>query len=248
MSAASSPQTYYAVLGVSSTASAEEIKTAYRAAAKANHPDLGGDPALMLRINEAYAILKDAYLRADYDHHLADAMNDNEKADETTASFDDGPHTEQQRAAFFARVEQVRFAVQGEYDFLRSATLRSMAVHAASLVAGVIATALLWYGSGRAVSTLQIGIITFCTIFMIGGIFSLYVVLTQTAPLLVRPYQYIYDCAVLDEHISYQDKELIGAILADMIDTRRQARREALRTILPNAFAALKNILSPQKH
>jgi len=78
------------------------------------------------------------------------------------------------------------------------------------------------------------------------GLFSLYVILTQTSVLLVRPYQYIYECAMLDEQISYTDKDLIGAILADMIDSKRKKRAEAIRSLIPNAFAALKRLL--KKH
>lgn len=247
MTTSGSVENYYGVLGVANTASAEEIKVAYRAAAKANHPDLGGDPALMLRINEAYAVLKDTSLRADYDRHLAGRTTSDERPEETVTSFDHEPQTEDQRAAFFARIEQVRFAVQNEYEFLRSATLRSLAVHTISLVMGIVAAALLWFTSAQTLSPAYISSITVSAIFICGGLFSLYVLLTETAALLVRPYQYIYDCALLDEHLSYDDKELIGAILADMIDTRRQARKEALRTVLPNAITALKNIFRSPK-
>ncbi|HEU4734064.1 MAG TPA: DnaJ domain-containing protein [Kofleriaceae bacterium] len=62
---------YYKALGVSKTASADEIKRAYRRLAKANHPDsTGGDKAKESRfkdISNAYDVLGDAKKRALYD-------------------------------------------------------------------------------------------------------------------------------------------------------------------------------------
>lgn len=47
------------VLGVASDADAATIQSAYRAAARANHPDVGGDPTRMADINLAYQYLQD---------------------------------------------------------------------------------------------------------------------------------------------------------------------------------------------
>lgn len=62
---------YYEVLGVSKTASQDEIKKAFRKAAKENHPDLHpGDKdaeARFKEIQEAYEILSDEQNRAKYD-------------------------------------------------------------------------------------------------------------------------------------------------------------------------------------
>jgi len=62
---------FYKALGVSGSATAEDIKRAYRKLAKANHPDsTGGDKAKESRfkdISNAYDVLGDAKKRALYD-------------------------------------------------------------------------------------------------------------------------------------------------------------------------------------
>lgn len=58
---------HYSTLGVSKTATQDEIKSAYRKLAKQHHPDLGGDADKFKSINEAYDVLGDAAKRAEYD-------------------------------------------------------------------------------------------------------------------------------------------------------------------------------------
>jgi len=67
-----SGKNYYDVLGVSKTASAEEIKDAYRKLSKTHHPDVGGDPEKMKDINEAYSVLSDPPKREEYDNPIHD--------------------------------------------------------------------------------------------------------------------------------------------------------------------------------
>jgi len=61
---------YYKILGVARTASADEIKKAYRKLARKYHPDVSKEPdadARMKEVNEANAVLSDTEKRAAYD-------------------------------------------------------------------------------------------------------------------------------------------------------------------------------------
>lgn len=58
---------YYAILGVASTASKEEIKAAYRVLARKNHPDAGGEHERFAQIAEAWEVLSDDEERELYD-------------------------------------------------------------------------------------------------------------------------------------------------------------------------------------
>ena len=57
----------YAVLEVSPTATAAEIKAAYRRLVKQHHPDAGGDDQRILALNAAWEVLGDAERRRAHD-------------------------------------------------------------------------------------------------------------------------------------------------------------------------------------
>lgn len=63
-----SKRDYYEVLGISKSASADEIKKAFRKAAVKYHPDKqGGNEEKFKEVNEAYEVLKDQQKRQRYD-------------------------------------------------------------------------------------------------------------------------------------------------------------------------------------
>ena len=59
---------YYAALGVPKTATADDIKKAFRRLASQHHPDKGGDTQKFQTIQQAYATLGDEQKRAEYDN------------------------------------------------------------------------------------------------------------------------------------------------------------------------------------
>ncbi len=67
---------YYQILGISTDASIDAIKRAYREKALRFHPDRGGSHEQMLRINEAFEVLSDPSMRRQYDYARAHPEDD----------------------------------------------------------------------------------------------------------------------------------------------------------------------------
>lgn len=73
---------HYAVLGLRSDATADQVRAAFRRAARANHPDsqFGDMPDnghdAMVRVNAAYAVLSDPHRRAQHDLSLRQQARD----------------------------------------------------------------------------------------------------------------------------------------------------------------------------
>jgi DnaJ-class molecular chaperone len=71
-------KTYYMILGVSSTESANGIRAAYRDLAKKLHPDVAGEQATrsFQEVSEAYAVLSDPQRRREYNNELSRSEGD----------------------------------------------------------------------------------------------------------------------------------------------------------------------------
>ena len=82
--------TLYEVLGVCPDATDDQLKTAWRRAAKATHPDAGGDPQAFTAAQHAWEVLSDPDSRASYD---ADLAGEDDPDDEAADAFDVDPFT-----------------------------------------------------------------------------------------------------------------------------------------------------------
>jgi DnaJ-class molecular chaperone len=87
-------KTHYETLGVSTTATPEEIKTAYRKLAQQHHPDKGGDAETFKEISTANDVLSDPQKRAHYDTPRQTNSGSSEMADILRAMH---AHAEYQR-------------------------------------------------------------------------------------------------------------------------------------------------------
>ena len=89
-----SPPTHYEVLEISTSASADEIKQAYRQLVKRHHPDAQASPLdvaasaeRIRQVNAAYEVLKHKDLRQEYDAHLK--LQSPDRATRVQSSIDD---------------------------------------------------------------------------------------------------------------------------------------------------------------
>ena len=86
--------THYETLGLTDTATEEEIKKAYRKLAMKHHPDRNAgnksSEEKFKKINEAYSILSDPYKKTEYDYTLKNPQNSNVYRDNMNPEeFDD---------------------------------------------------------------------------------------------------------------------------------------------------------------
>ena len=83
---------YYEVLGVSRSATAEDVKNAFRSLARKYHPDVNKEPDAeekFKEINEAYGVLSDPEKRAAYDRYGFSGVNTNGMPDFSSMDLSD---------------------------------------------------------------------------------------------------------------------------------------------------------------
>lgn len=130
-----SQKNYYAILGVLSTAEDVVIQGAYRALAQRYHPDrYGGSQeeanARMSEINEAYRILSDVALRAEYDR----TRSSGGLSDDADVDFE-----VQQFRPFAERLHEWGYSAAKITEVLMARGVRqNLAEHLAQLVSGRI--------------------------------------------------------------------------------------------------------------
>ena len=79
--------THYDLLGVSTNADIEEIRTAYRRLCKIYHPDLGGTPAFFRLLQDAHETLTDPFQRSIYDRSLTQSGSQVKVKEPTAGPF-----------------------------------------------------------------------------------------------------------------------------------------------------------------
>ncbi len=100
----------YTILGIDSTASAAEIKSAYRQLVKKHHPDAGGDEKIIVEINAAWEVLGTYDSRQAYDDMRCSSLDPVEES--------------KQREARNAQASVVAKAAQGQAAAEKDALLK----------------------------------------------------------------------------------------------------------------------------
>src|ERR1700709_2766155 len=114
---------YYKILGISKTASQDEIKAAYRKLARKHHPDLNPNDKdankKFQQINEANEVLSDPEKRKKYDQYGKDWQHAEayEKAGAAGASRRNGGNRRTQGGADPSGREEYTYSDEGMGDF-----------------------------------------------------------------------------------------------------------------------------------
>lgn len=119
-------RTHYEVLGISRTAGQDEVKAAFRRAARATHPDHGGDAAEFRLVSLAYKTLSEPAARATYDRSYGGSSAYARPSSDAEASYraepEPPPGPERRRAAATDATRYVPAFTPGAVPVLDRAT------------------------------------------------------------------------------------------------------------------------------
>ncbi|MEX2293158.1 MAG: J domain-containing protein [Acidimicrobiales bacterium] len=152
----------YDVLGVPPTADDTAMRRAYLSLARRHHPDVvGGDPARMQLINEAWATLSDPIQRARYDRSVA------------PASQAAGPVAPEPRWDAFEDHDEIDddHAIRATVRLPRGVSLLPAALFALSLVTGFIG---ILFVSQAALGLALVELVLSCLFFLAAPFIALF--------------------------------------------------------------------------
>lgn len=154
---------YYYILGVRSTASAAQIRTAYRRKAKQCHPDMGGTQDAMIALIEAWEMLSDPKRRAAYDRSRTSPTDAAAKEDVDRASEHAAEAAKAAVEAYGRTWDEFRQWVRVVADDVERS-------HTGRIIAGVLVGLLLGVFLGAIVGNeVGIGVLAGATVGIVAG-------------------------------------------------------------------------------
>lgn len=164
---------YFKILGISSSSSLDEIKSAYRKLAKKYHPDLNKSPhaaSLFIEINEAYEVLT---YRLTNRQGEADSASQQEEYEEFITHVREAAHRRARMKYEKFKKEHEAFQESGLYDVVL------LFKYIGLILLPLLATALVLFPIIVAIVSGEIAAFFYLFVFWVIGLFLFYYILQQ---------------------------------------------------------------------